>query len=287
MAETKTTKKKWKDVFLDNYNGTSDEAKSIEDFMKKTYKGDAYIPWATMERLTYMLDDDAEFKNILNNEGGLVHSDIVETYQQNIQKGEVVSETKAQMFSHFVKVQLTFMGKIFVEEYPIQDQDYSAAKIFNQNMVNKALQRAKAKVAARATGLGLKLYEGKDLQFEDKAEPTKPELPKVEVKKEEPKKVETKVVETKVEEPKVEVKVEEPKVETVEITGVVKEIIDLIRTSDKEKMEGALQRVNVALTKKYGKAIKIESSDEEIASIISGCFTDPSQLLKTLNNLIG
>ena len=52
-------------------------------------------------------------------------------------------------------------------------------------MINKSLQRAKAKIASRGTGLALKLYETGDLQFEEdtdkptpaKAEDTKPEVP--------------------------------------------------------------------------------------------------------------
>ena len=176
-------KKNWRDVFLENYNGISDVAKEVEPFVKENYKGNAYIPWATMERLTYLLDEDATFENIKNKDGGLVHTDVLEMHQQNIQKGEVVSETTSQMFSHMVKVRLIFMNKEFIEEYPIQDQDYSAAKVFNQNLVNRALQRAKAKVASRATGIGFKLYEGKDLQFDEVPQENKPQLPVENVEK--------------------------------------------------------------------------------------------------------
>ena len=48
------TSKTWRDVFLDNYNGTSDIAQEVEPFVKANYKGNSYIPWGTMERLTYM-----------------------------------------------------------------------------------------------------------------------------------------------------------------------------------------------------------------------------------------
>lgn len=183
--------KTWKEVFKENYDGKSEEAKALEPFLKNTYKGDVYIPWAVMERLVYMCDENAKFTNICNPNGGLVHSDMLINHQINTQKGEVISETEAPMFSHFVKVALEFMGKVFIEDYPIQDQDYAAAKIFNQNLVNRALQRAKAKVGARATGLGLRLYEGMDLQFDSPKEDKKPELVntqssvKIEPKKEE------------------------------------------------------------------------------------------------------
>lgn len=176
----KTNKKEevmsWKDVFKANYDGTSEEAKALKPFLKETFKGDPYIPWAVMERLTRMCDENAEFINVPNEFGGLVHSDMLGVHQKNIQKGEIVSETESVMYAHFVKVKLLFMGKEFVEDYPIQDKDYSSARIYDQNLVNKALQRAKAKVAARGTGLGLRLYEGFDLQFDSKTEDDKPTL---------------------------------------------------------------------------------------------------------------
>ena len=56
-------KKTWKEVFLENYSGKSEIAKEVEPFIKENYKGNSYIPWATMERLTYMCDEYAIFEN--------------------------------------------------------------------------------------------------------------------------------------------------------------------------------------------------------------------------------
>lgn len=294
------TKKSWKDVFLENYNGKSEIAKEVEPFMKENYKGNAYIPWATMERLTYMCDEDACFENIKNEQGGLVHTDVVEMHQQNIQKGEVVSETTSQMFSHMVKVRLVFMGKEFIEEYPIQDQDYSAARVFNQNLVNRALQRAKAKVASRATGIGFKLYEGKDLQFDEVKQESKPELPVENVKntpveeKKTPKTTKntqkTEKTVQKVEEKPVET---QPVVETATQTATqndpVSEAVVLIKTTDTDKMNLALQRINVSLMKKHKVALSTQSSEEELRAILANktIFTNPGQFLKTLKTLLG
>src|SRR5574344_976883 len=166
-------KKSWLEVFTENYLGKSAVSQEIEDFMKENYKGNPYLPWATMERITYQLDPKARFTNICNRDGGLVHSDIV-ILEQSSKTNEKEVVSSAPMMSHMVKVTLEFMGRVFIEDYPIQDTDYSPAKIFNQNLVNRALQRAKARVAARATGVGLKLYEPQDLQFEPKGEPTTP-----------------------------------------------------------------------------------------------------------------
>lgn len=305
-------KKTWKEVFTENYNGKSAISKEIEPFIKENYKGNSYIPWATMERLTYMCDEDAVFENIKNENGGLVHTDCVEMHQQNIQKGEVVLETTSQMFSHMVKVRLVFMGKEFIEEYPIQDQDYSAARVFNQNLVNRALQRAKAKVASRATGLGYQLYEGKDLQFDEVPQETKPEIPVVEnaqstVKKEveKPKNAqnsektvqkEVKTAEKPQENAEKPTKVEPVKevatqVETQVETqnDAVSEAIDLIKNTEVDKMNLALQRVNVALMKKHRVALSTEASEEELRSILENktIFTNPDQFLKTLKTLLG
>jgi Txe/YoeB family toxin of Txe-Axe toxin-antitoxin module len=305
-------KKTWKEVFLENYSGKSEIAKEVEPFIKENYKGNSYIPWATMERLTYMCDENAVFENIKNEQGGLVHTDKVEMHQQNIQKGEVVSETTSQMFSHMVKVKLVFMGKEFIEEYPIQDQDYTAARVYNQNLVNKALQRAKAKVAARATGIGLKLYEGKDLQFDEVPQETKPEIPVVEnaqnsekiVQKdvEKPKNAQktekiVKKVEKVEEKPQEIVQKPEPvkevatQVETQPVTqnDAVSEAIDLIKNTEVDKMNLALQRVNVALMKKHRVALSTEASKEELRSILENktIFTNPDQFLKTLKTLLG
>lgn len=314
----------WKEVFQANYEGLSEEAKALQPFLKETYKGDVYVPWAVMERLVYMCDEDAKFTNICNVNGGLVHTDCIINHQSNTQKGEVVSETSAPMYAHFVKVALEFMGKIFMEDYPIQDQDYSAAKVFNQNLVNRALQRAKAKVGARATGLGLKLYEGFDLQFDTKEEDKKPDLniEKAEnnkkiVKTEEktPKTEEKvqKVVEkpTKIEmtdEQKAQnivdggeteaylngertfttqdVKVEEPKQSKAPVNSEISELINIIKTSDVDKMTSVLQRVNVSIMKKYAFALSTQDTNEELEAKLSK-FPNVSQFKKTIINLLG
>ena len=316
-------RKSWKEIFTENYNGTSEVAKEIEPFIKENYKGDTYIPWATMERVTYMCDENAVFENIKNENGGLVHTDMVVMHQQNIQKGEVISETESQMFSHMVKVKLTFMEKEFIEEYPIQDQDYSAARVFNQNLVNRALQRAKAKVASRATGIGLKLYEGKDLQFEEVPQEVKPQLPVKNVqdkqsdvkKSQKTAKSNTKIEKTveKVEEkpttpqpvvetatiksdklgiPETEVNVipAQPVIETQPVgNDPVSEAVHLIKNTDVDKMNLALQRVNVALMKKHKVALSTQASDEELRTILSNktIFSNPEQFLKTLKTLLG
>ena len=287
----------WKELFIANYEGKTEEAKSLEPFLKNNYKGNAYIPWATMERLVYMQDEDAVFVNLTNEFGGLVHTAQVVNYQKNVQKGEVVSETESTMFSHTVRVSLTFMGKTFVEDYPIQDTDYSAARVYNQNLVNKALQRAKAKVASRATGLGLKLYEGFDLQFDEEnpvpvKEEKKVERPKKKV--DEPKKEvkEEKVVIAKAEEvaPLVADNSEEligkkVVITDVEVSDDVKALYELITTTDVDKITPVLQRLNIAIIKKYGFSLNTTDTIEKFNEKASQ-LTDVAKFTRSIENLL-
>ena len=115
----------WLEVFKANYNGETEEAKSIEEYIKNTYNGAKYVPWATMERLTYMQDPTATFETMTNENGGLVWTDGFTNKNRMVAKDGATTETEALVVSHFVKVSCTFLGKHFVEEYPIQDQDYS------------------------------------------------------------------------------------------------------------------------------------------------------------------
>ncbi len=298
--------KSWLEVFLANYSGTSKEAQELQPFMKENYKGDVYLPWATMERLTYQCDPNARFIVLENKNGGIVHTDVMENYQYNGQKGEVISETRSLMFSHTVKVLCIFLGKEFVEDYPIQESDYSAARIYNQNLVNRSIQRAKAKVAARATGLALKLYEGFDLQFENKEEtPKKPsvsgvvadvkveETPVQTPKKEAPKAATPKKEEVKpVEAPKVEL-TDEQKAQNIVDGGEivssnehVTEIINILRNNDVDKVNTMLQRVNVSIMSKYNFALSLTDSNEELVAKVSK-FPEPEKFKKSIKALLG
>lgn len=293
--------KNWLDQYKENYNGKSAEGKELEGYLKQTFNGKDYIPWATMERLTYMQDPNAVFTKIRNENGGLVHTDsfVNENCVEN--KDGIVNRTTAMVVSHFVKVSCVFLGKEFIEEYPIQDQDYSAAKIYNQNLVNRALQRALAKVASRATGLGLKLYENKDLQFETTEEETKPV-----VKKETAKKTNNKtesIVEEVVEvvkvapkvEPVVEIKqdapVQEIPVQTANVTTNasyskdVLELCDLIKNTPSDKMIPVLQNMNIAIVKQHGFSLNQDDDVNELCEKLTH-FKDVAVFTKAINKML-
>lgn len=166
---------KWLLQFLDNYNGISPEAKSLEKELQQNYKGNSYIGWATMERLTYQQDPFATFEVMLSDNGTPLFTSISTISSNQVKTNKDTTEeirVDNDRVINFVRVKLTFLDKVFVEDYPIQDKSYQAPKFVDSNDVNKAIQRAKAKVASRGTGLALKLYEGNDLQFDAPEKPT-------------------------------------------------------------------------------------------------------------------
>lgn len=305
MAEVKTKIKTWKEQFIENYDGKSVEAKEVAEFVKENYKGNSYIPWATMERLTYMQDPEAVFETLETENGNIVFSDTLSNENKVVQKGEVVNETNATMMSHFVKVKLTFLGKEFIEEYPIQDQDYTALKVYNQNAVNKALKRALAKVASRATGIGLRLYEAKDLQFDTPEEDKKPEIkktsktkavkelveptPTVEEVKDVKEEVKQEVVnEVKQDAPVQEVITQDAKTDenASKYSSDIIELCSIIKNADKDKMTRVLQNLNVPILKQHGFILSLEDSDDVLCEKISH-FTNVAVFTKAINNMLG
>lgn len=266
---------KWLKQYKENYTEKSAEAKEIADFVKENYKGNSYVSWATMERLTYMQDPNAEFKTLDNN-GKIIWTDNFVNENCTENKDGIVNRTSAVVVSHFVKVSCTFLGKTFVEEYPIQEQDYTAAKIYNQNLVNKALKRALAKVASRATGLGLKLYEQKDLQFDEPKEDKKPVVKKTEKKVEEKPDIEEHIVVN--DEPKeITVSTKDMNITTTVAPAPIvneysKEIVDLcalIKNADKAKITKVLQSVNVPILKQHNFTLNLEDTDDVLCEKLS------------------
>lgn len=266
----------WRKQFIANYEGTSPEAKSLEPFLKTTYKGDVYIPWAVMERLTYMQDPSAEFRIVRTECGKIVHtdSDVIKTLSRSVDKdGERITETSVDVKSHFVVLELTFLGKKFTEVYPIQDNSYDAPKVINQNMVNKALQRGKARLAARATGLAFKLYEGEDLQFEDDASSIKTKTVSKETTN---KQTTTTVVQTETEENTNNALVKNH-AELLEIAKYIKSTPELAK---------GIKETNAAVFAKYKFTLSQDDSLEELVSKLSK-LADPNVFLRGLKQRSG
>jgi hypothetical protein len=239
----------WLTQFNENYYGRSEQAKELEQFLKKNYQGSSYIPWATMERMVYQQDPDAHFEVVVKHnefgDGGILWTDTtdIKTIQKTSDK-EI--ETLSQSMTHFIILELRFLGKLFQEVYPIQDNKYSAPKVIDQNMVNKAIQRAKAKISSRATGLGFTLYETGDLQFEEDNIPLAIAVPATVVKP-------ATVVETPPKEAPKQVQVSQ----TPELTAFIGEL------RDNPDYDIGLQKINNAIIKKYGFSLSREDADLE------------------------
>jgi hypothetical protein len=248
---------KWLLQFLANYNGESPEAKSLEAELQKNYKGNAYVGWATMERLTYQQDPFATFEVIIGDRGTPLFSDHISITSFNRKEGKDTVDTmntESARVVNFVRVKLTFLDKVFVEDYPIQDKSYQAQKFVDSNDVNKAVQRAKAKVASRGTGLALKLYEGNDLQFDPPektvAPPTKQPI----------------------------------NVSNVSHAEVVEVVNDITTNFDKYKV--GIEEVNKAIKSKYGWEITSTMTKPELLERFSE-FADPRITLQQIKRKAG
>lgn len=270
----------WLEQFKLNYEGQSDEAKSLETTLKKTYKGDAYIPWAVIERLMYMQDPQAELEAERNEFGGLVHTDHERNSIKNFKSSRTVdkeilenSEIETIMFSHFVIVKGKFLGVERTETYPIQDNAYQPLKIYDQNAVNKSIQRAKAKLASRLTGIGYKLYEGSDLQFEDTPTTTTTEDKPVTEQGGKGKGVKVIQASPKTVEPVADVpKAEQKEAQTQQATTPVDADSPLTLAQEilnNDAFEKGLSKVNINLQKTQGFIIERKETAESIADKLS------------------
>jgi hypothetical protein len=245
----------WKEVWLDNYNGNSEAAKSLESMMKKNYKQHKYIPWATMVRWLYLLDPEATLEVVRAPESGFVH-----TSRNNIHTDKThldvkkLEDTKDNIFNvflaHFVVLKCTFLGKTFEEVYPIQDNAYNAPNYYDSNMVNKSIQRAKAKLISTATGLAFRLYEDGDLQFEDDDEKPKQTTPIKATETKPPKK-----------ETVADVVSQKDTNTSMQVTDDVTGIVDLI-LENKEDILPILKMSNVEIVKTYNFQLSTEDSRE-------------------------
>lgn len=183
-----STENKWIKAWNDNYYGRSDQAKELDGILKKNYQGHKYVPWATMVRMLYQQDPEAsievlESSSTADEWRSDFKSNLVFTDERMISVEKDGKKTNVTVFSHFVKIKVVFLGKEIIEVYPIQNNAYGAPKDFDSNMVNKSIQRAKAKAISTATGLAFSLYENGDLQFEDDGAEVKDDIKPISKKK--------------------------------------------------------------------------------------------------------
>lgn len=268
----------WLKQWKENYEGRSKEHKDLEPFLKENYKGNIYIPWATMERLAIMQDPNFTFE-VIKEESGYKSSYITRheyVIRQESKTGDKEVSSESLNFAHIIVCKATFLGKTMLEYYPIQDNAYNAPKVIDANMFNKAVQRAKAKLISRITGLGFSLYEKGDLQFDAPEDKVKPEKP-TKVKTEETTKVKTE--ETK-----------ETNIDVSSVPNVPNDIEEIAKYIHKnEQLNSGFVAINTTVQKKYGFIFDINESVEEIKEKLSH-IADPKTFIKAVkarSNILG
>lgn len=264
--------KNWKELWDDNYRGkgaTEELSKFTKDLNFGSKKGVTYLPWATVERIFKMQDGTYE---IIKTGDSYVECDSYFIGQEIDKLNGIVVEKFNNAF--FVNVKVDWKGQTYTERYPLQDSSSSPLTRWTQNDLNKAFQRGKVKAIAIVSGIGYKLYEDGDLQFEDEGinENTLKEKSKVEsikIKKlptKEPEKVEFKE-EKKVEEVKEPVKeikkVEEVKKPIEEVKKVEEDVMAGIGDVPRDKMETEIKRVFLSVPAKQVKIQEYMKTKEE------------------------
>jgi len=190
----------WKELWLKNYKGEGD-TQDLATFIKKLNYGNrnniSYLPWATVERIFRLQGGKIEI--VRSPRDTIVEADRVLCKEQIDENGVVQN---IHSYSFFVNIKTEWQGQVHIEKYPLQDGAGRPVSIWTQNEVNKAIQRGKVKAIAIVSGIGFKLFEDGDLQFEEEVAPVVvpqpipaklPATPKPEVKVEETKTIANRV----------------------------------------------------------------------------------------------
>ena len=175
----------WKDLWLKNYKGQGDTVE-LEKHLKTLGYGSrmnvTYLPWAVVERIFRLQGGEVEWLPVLD--GTHVDHDSLIVGYDNVEENGLTVSKPIMVNSYFINVRAKWQGQEYTERYPLQDSNGRPLSRWTQNDLNKAYQRGKVKAIAIVSGIGYKLFEDGDLQFEDDTpEPTPEKKPKAEPKK--------------------------------------------------------------------------------------------------------
>lgn len=164
----------WKELWNKNYNCETEETQGLSEYVKGlnfgAKKGANYLPWGTAVRI---FEQQGGTLEIVYTNGNLVEQLKIEKGCNYAVSNSEVTAQYQYCYSFFVNVKATWNGREYVEKYPIQDSSGKALQFIDQNDINKSIQRAKVKAIAVISGIGYKLYENMDLQFEQEEETVK------------------------------------------------------------------------------------------------------------------
>ena len=199
------------ELFLSNYYGETSAAKWAEGFINKgAHKGE-FIPWTVMATAMKLLDWNSKVEVIENDTGGYVFRDTVDM-QTHFKDSSVLDENTGEVgaketttsqlkYAFYVKVKLTYFGEESTHEYAVLDTAHRPVNYIDSQMVNKAIQRNKARAISLITGIGLTLWTREavveELEDTDVGEAKKPAVvskPKLTKPKVDPKTTEESVI---------------------------------------------------------------------------------------------
>jgi hypothetical protein len=167
----------WKEQWLNNYKGIGDTAeleKSLKTLGYGSRTNISYLPWAVVERIFRLQEGDVHW--IPSAEKSFVDVDEVQISSQT--DHETGETTYRSIRSYFINIQATWQGREYTERYPLQDSNGRPLTNWTQNELNKSFQRGKVKAIAIVSGIGYKLFEDGDLQFEEEEVKTVKPTPK-------------------------------------------------------------------------------------------------------------
>lgn len=156
----------WKELWLNNYKGVGDTA-DLEKHLKKLGYGArnniSYLPWAVVERIFRLQGGDVHWLSATEN--SRVDADIVGV--ETVVDRETGETNQRTINAYFINIHAQWQGRDYTERYPLQDSNGRALLTWTQNELNKAFQRGKVKAIAIVSGIGYKLFEDGDLQFDE------------------------------------------------------------------------------------------------------------------------
>jgi hypothetical protein len=170
----------WKELWLKNYKGQGDTAeleKSLKTLGYGARTNISYLPWAVVERIFRLQDGEVHWLPA-SEKSNVDVDEVIIGSNVDTETGET---THRSIRSYFINIQAVWNGREYTERYPLQDSNGRPLTNWTQNELNKAFQRGKVKAIAIVSGIGYKLFEDGDLQFEEEQPkaPQKATQPKI------------------------------------------------------------------------------------------------------------
>lgn len=163
------------ELFLANYYGETEIAKWALSFVNTGAHDGQFIPWTIMTTALKLLDWKSTIELVTNEDGGYVFRDqsFVETTQVKVDgvndQGVAIERstvTKNTTQAFYVKLRIVYFGEESIHEYAVLNTGHQPVQYLDSQLVNKAIQRNKARAISLVTGIGLSLWTGEEASRE-------------------------------------------------------------------------------------------------------------------------